>query len=132
MGAVVPLAQLPSDSQSEAIQVESTSECGSKRITVKKGGEGDKELWLELWDAKQHAGLAQSVKINDVCAKVYNDVVFGGISWSKDMTQIVFIGEIPPPKSYKNPWDLPVDDNEEKKDESKATEEHWLETKFEH
>jgi hypothetical protein len=132
VGGVIPLSQLPNDSQSEAIQVESTSECGTKRVTVKKGGEGDKELWIEIWDAKQHAGLTQAVKISDVCAKVYNDVVFGGISWSKDMSQVVFIGEIPPPKTYKNPWDLPQEEAKDKEEESKDTEEHWLETKFEH
>ena len=48
---------------------------------------------------------------------MYADAVFGSITWSKDLQKIAFVGEVTPPASYKNPWDLPEKkDDEEKKD----------------
>lgn len=52
--------------------------------------------------------------------------MFGGISWSRDLSKIAFIGEVPSPASYKNPWDLPSKPEEKKE----PTEEHWQEDKY--
>lgn len=57
---------------------------------------------------------------------MYNDVVFGGISWSRDERKIVFIGEAPEVAKFKNPFD---DAPKDSKDEGKE-EEHWQEEKF--
>ena len=68
--------------------------------------------------------------------KVYNDSVFGGITWSHDEKKICFIGEVPDPASFKNPWENKKADEEEKKGEEKKDEdkkeEHWQDEKFIH
>lgn len=89
--------------------------------------EGEKDIWIEVWSNKLNGGLSQSCKISGECSKVYADAVFGTITWSRDLSKIAFVGEVPAVASYKNPWDLPekkADDKEEKK------EEHWQEDKF--
>ena len=63
-------------------------------------------------------------------SKVYNDVVFGGISWSSDESKICFIGEKAEPASYKNYWENKKaeeggDKAEEKKKEDEKKEEHY-------
>ena len=64
--------------------------------------------------------------------KVYNDTVFGGLSWSKDSKHIVFIGEKPEVAKYK-PF---FKDEEEKKEEPKKEDgkeperEFWQDEKF--
>ena len=66
---------------------------------------------------------------------LYNDTVFGGISWSKDGNKIVFIGEQPEIATYK-PFFKDAEEEkktEEKKDsdedvkkkEEEKKEEHW-------
>ncbi len=42
------------------------------------------------------------------------DVVFGAVTWSKDLTKIAFIGEEPAVAANKNPWDLPEKEEEGK------------------
>jgi hypothetical protein len=90
--------------------------------------------------------MVSSVKVSDKVTKVYNDVVFGGISWSADETKICFVGENPEVAKYNNPWDLPEEKKEEKEEKDKASEsqkdekekkdgneekeEHWQEEKF--
>ena len=53
--------------------------------------------------------MQSSLKITTKIAKVYNDVVFGGISWSCDEQKIVFIGEEPEIAEFKNSFDAPKD-----------------------
>lgn len=65
--------------------------------------------------------------MTDKLTKVYNDSIFGIISWSKDNSKIIFIGEKPEPASYKNYWEdekeEPKKDAEEGKSEEKKEEE---------
>ena len=44
---------------------------------------------MEHWNQD---GFVTSLKLEN-CGKVYNNPVFGGISWSKDSDKIVFIAE---------------------------------------
>lgn len=61
---------------------------------------------------------------------MYADAVFGSITWSKDLQKIAFVGEVPPPASYKNPWDLPEKKDDEEKKDSDDKPEHWQEDKY--
>jgi len=81
----------------------STSKSGAKEVRFRKG---EKDTFLEVWSAK---GMQSSLKITTKIAKVYNDVVFGGISWSCDEQKIVFIGEEPEIAEFKNSFDAPKD-----------------------
>lgn len=71
---------------------------------------------------------------------VYNDSVFGGISWNRDMTKVCFIGETPEIATYK-PWfkdeEEPKPEEEEKNNDKdgekkpeEKKEEHWQDEKF--
>jgi hypothetical protein len=40
---------------------------------------------------------------------MYNDTIFGGLSWSKDNLKVTFVGETPAVSSFKNPWDKKVE-----------------------
>ena len=46
-----------------------------------------------------------SLKVTEKLAKVFNDVVFGGISWSRDESKITFVGEAPEIAAFKNPFE---------------------------
>ena len=63
--------------------------------------------------------------------KIYNDVVFGGIAWSHDESKICFIGEIPEPAAYKNPWENKKPEEEKKEEEKKEEEKKEQEKKKE-
>lgn len=65
-------------------------------------------------------------------SRVYNDTLFGGISWSADETQIAFIGEVPEVTNFKNPFDGPSVSQPATEEESKTAkpDEHWQEDKF--
>ena len=70
-------------------------------------------------------------------SKIYNDVVFGGISWSDDESKLCFIGEIPEPAAFKNPWENKKAEEEKKEaasgeEEKKAEEKKEEEKKEEH
>lgn len=127
--SVIPLNKVAADESKDLI-LESTTECATKKIIVRK--EGEKDLWIEVWSNKLNGGLVQSCKISGECTKVYADAVFGTVTWSKDLTKIAFVGEVPAPASYKNPWDLPEKKDEKKGDDEKEEqkEEHWQEDKF--
>ena len=56
-------------------------------------------------------------------SKIYNDVVFGGVSWSSDESRICFIGEKPEPASYKSPWELKKKESEEEEKKAAGAEE---------
>ena len=67
-------------------------------------------------------------------SKIYNDVVFGGVAWSDDESKVCFVGEIPEPAAYKNPWENKKTEEEEKKaaaEEEKKEEEKKEEEKKE-
>jgi hypothetical protein len=122
---VLALSQVPDDASKDTV-AESTSLCGSRKVIIRK--QGEKDLWIEVWTPELNGGLLHSCKISDKCSKVYADVVFGTIAWSPDLTKVAFVGEVPAPASYKNPWDLPKPKpDEEKKPED---EEHWQEEKY--
>ncbi len=70
-------------------------------MSVKVRKEGDKDMWIEVWSPI----FRQSIKISSETAKIYNDSIFGSLSWSKDLTKVCFIGEAAELKSYKNPWE---------------------------
>lgn len=76
----------------------------------------------------------QSCKLSAECTKVYADAVFGTVTWSRDLSKIAFVGEVPAPASYKNPWDLPEKKEEKTGDEqaekAERKEELWLEDKY--
>lgn len=107
---VVALNQVPLDENKDLI-LESTSLCGTIKVIVRK--EGEKDIWIEVWSAKLNGGFLQCCKISTECSKIYNDAVFGSVTWSRDLSKIAFVGEIPGIASYKNPWDLPVPKQEE-------------------
>lgn len=65
-----------------------------------KDSKNDKDLYLESWD---ETGYLESFKLLEVTS-VYNDSVFGGISWSKDRRSIVFISEKPETFAYNPFW----------------------------
>ena len=67
--------------------------------------EGEKDIWLEVWTSSLNGGILQSLKISGECSKVYNDSVFGGVSWAKDLSKVAFVGEVTAIATFKNPWD---------------------------
>jgi hypothetical protein len=95
-------------------------------VRFRKGIKNDKDVFIEVWSGSG-AGFVSSLKATDKLIKVYNDTVFGSISWSSDETKITFIGEVPEVANYKNPFE-----EMKKEEESKADkpEEHWQEDKF--
>ena len=102
---------------------------GEVCVRFKKGEDpkaGDKELYIEVWRADQ--GFVSSLKVNDKLAKVYNDTVFGGLSWSPDGKRIIFIGEVPPVEKF-TPF-FKDESDEKKADEGKKSDEHFQDEKF--
>jgi hypothetical protein len=122
---VVPLNQIPADESKDYLH-ESTTDCATKKIIVRK--EGEKDVWIEVWSNQLNGGLLQSCKVSGECSKIYADAVFGSITWSRDLTKVSFVGEVPAVASYKNPWDLPEKKDDEK--EEKKEPEHFQEDKF--
>ena len=96
-------------------------------LKFRKGEKNEKDLFVELW--KPHFGVVKAKKISDKVSFIYNDSVFGGISWSKDCSKIVFIGEKVEP-TYKSYW-AEEEKKEEKKEEEKKEEEKKEEAKKE-
>ena len=84
------LQKICNDENKDSI-LESQSDDCSLKVIVRK--EGEKDLWLEVWSATLNGGLLQSTKISSSCARVYNDTIFGGVSWSRDNSRVTFIGE---------------------------------------
>jgi acylaminoacyl-peptidase len=78
--------------------LESTSPSGQWQVRVRAGDKAD-ELWLEVWGAQ---GLVSSLKASDKTSKVYNDDLFGGVSWSMSEGKVCFIGEVAAPKKFKS------------------------------
>lgn len=63
---------------------------------IRKDKTDEKQLYLEQWDAD---GFISSLKLPD-CGKVYNNGVFGGISWSRASDKVVFVAERKPVSIY--------------------------------
>jgi hypothetical protein len=111
--------------QEEPATLETVSPNGQTSIRFRKGEKNDKELYLEVWTAM---GFKSSLKVNEKMNKVYNDTVFGGISWSRDQNKIVFVGEVPENEKFKPYF---RDPEEPKKEEEKTPpEEHWQDEKY--
>ncbi len=99
------LQDVPSEASSSSLILTSSSTFSHKvQVRFRKGEKNDKDLFIEVW-RDQDRGFISSRKVTDKCSKVYNDAVFGGASWSRDETKIVFIGEKPEVANYKNFWE---------------------------
>jgi hypothetical protein len=118
--SVIPLNSIALDDSKDTV-LESHSECGTRKVIVRK--EGEKDLWIEVWSDALNGGLLKTTKLSAECSKVYMDAVFGTVAWAKDLSKIAFIGEEPAVAAYKNPWDMP-----EKEEEGKAK--PWQEEKY--
>ena len=95
----------------------------------------EKDIFIEVW--KSDFGLVVAKKISDKISQVYNDAVFGSVSWSHDEKKVIFIGEKADP-TFKSYWEEPKKEEkkeEEKKEEDKKEEEkkeeHFQNEKFE-
>ena len=110
---VYPVDQLPEDNTS-GLLAQSISRSGDFCVRFRKGEKNEKDVFIEVWTTKSSNALRSTLKVTDKMAKIYNDVVFGGISWSQDESKICFIGEVPEPAAYKNHWE-PKKLEEEKK-----------------
>lgn len=94
-------------------------------------------MFVEVWDS--NGGFVSSLKVTDKLKAVYFDTLFGGISWSRDKTKIVFIGERPDIAAFKpffkdaeepKPEKKEEDKKDEEKKEEEKKEEHWQDEKF--
>ena len=137
---VYPIDTMSEDASS-GLLVQSNSPSGNLCVRFRKGEKNEKDVFVEVWTTNSSNALRSTVKVTEKMAKVYNDAVFGGISWSQDESKICFIGEVPEPAAYKNPWDAKkpeedkkTSDEESKKEESKKEEdqkeEHFQDEKF--
>lgn len=103
------------NAESGSILAESTALSGTRSVRFRKGEKNEKDVYIEVWSSSSSQALRSSLKVTDKMSKLYNDSVFGGISWSKDETKICFIAEVPEPAAYKNPWENKKPEAEEKK-----------------
>ena len=106
-------------------------------MRVRKGEKNEKDVFVEVWTTNSSHALRSTLKVSDKMAKIYNDPIFGGISWSQNESKICFIGEVPEPAAYKNLWETKkleeekkVGAEETKKEESKKKEEEKKEEHF--
>jgi len=131
-GSIMKLGNIPSEAGSNLLLVQCQSPwSGALQIRVRRGEKNEKDLFIELW----RDYLLQSRKISDKCTKVYNEVIFGGMSWARDESKVVFIGEKSEPASYKNYWEDSQPPKEEKPEEEKKKaddqkDEHWMDEKY--
>ena len=70
-----------------------------------KEGKPNNDIFIEVWNDGSSGAFESSLQVTKEVSKAFSDTVFGGISWSKDESKICFIGEVPPPASYKSPWE---------------------------
>ena len=85
------------------------------KLNFKKDTKDATAIWIELWE---RSGLRYSKKAPSL-GMVYNDAVFGGISWSRDERKVAFIGQRPEEKQFKSHF---ADPEEQKKEEEKKEE----------
>jgi len=123
------------------VLAKSTSRSGDFSVRFRKGDKNEKDVFIEVWTCNSSQALRSTLKVTDKMAKIYNDVVFGGIAWSADESKICFVGEKPEVANYKNYWDAKkptpeeeekkeATDSDKKKEEEKKDEEHWQDEKF--
>jgi hypothetical protein len=130
---LINLDQVPKEVPSSLLAETTDPLTGQYSVRFRKGEGESKDVFVEVWTDQ---GFRSSLKVTDKMTKVYNDTVFGGISWSKDSKHIVFIGEKPEVAKYK-PF---FKDEEEKKEEAKKEDkkedgkepekEFWQDEKF--
>ena len=122
-GHLQRLTTVPLDSSGSSLLLASQSPWSdSLQIRFRKGEKNDKDVYIEVWRDEDQA-LISSRKITDKCSKIYNDATFGGVSWSRDESRIVFIGEKPEPATYKNYWEDEQSEPSKKEEEKKKEEE---------
>jgi len=98
---VTPLGWAPGELEAGAA-VTSESVSGKVTLRVTKGSKPeDEDLWIEVW---RNGSLSSSLKVADKVKLVYNDALFGGLSWNANETKVCFIGEVPAPKAYSSPF----------------------------
>lgn len=88
-------------------------------LKFRKGTKEEKDIFVEVW--KPHFGLVQTKKISDKTKNIYDDSVFGSVSWSHDESKVIFIGEKQDP-TFKSYWEEAKKEEEEKKAEAKKKE----------
>ena len=76
-------------------------------------------MYIEVWASSNSMAHRSVLKVTDKMTQVYNDSIFGGISWSQDESKICFVGEAPEPATYKNHWE-PEKKEEDKKDDARV------------
>lgn len=82
--SATPLQSIPAETSN---LLSSTSQDGTTEVRFRQK---DKDIFAEVWDRR---GFVSSLKVTDKLSKVYNDLFFGGVSWSRDGRKVVFIGE---------------------------------------
>ena len=124
------MTTVPLDSSAGSLLLATQSPLNDNlQVRFRKGEKNDKDIFVEVWDDSVR-GFISSRKISDKCTKIYNDAIFGGVSWSRDCNRITFIGEKPEPPAFKNYWEdeqpIPAaktEEEEKKAEESKKEEE---------
>lgn len=101
-GSLLKLGVVPEEVG--GVVLESWSPFGDACVRVRQGAKEAKELWLELW--RGDVGLEKATKISDAAGKIYDDVVFGGVSWNRNCDKIVFVAEVNKPKAYDNAFEI--------------------------
>ena len=96
--------QMAEDANS-GLLAQSTALSGAFSVRFRKGAKNEKDVFIEVWNSHSSLAMQSCLKVSDKLSKVYNDVVFGGISWSHDESKICFVGEKPEPPSFKNHWE---------------------------
>ena len=104
-----------SEDATKSLLVQSISPSGDLCVRLRKGEKNEKDVYVEVWTTNSSLALRSTLKVTDKMAKIYNDAIFGGISWSQDESKICFIGEVPEPSAFKNPWEATKKPEEEKK-----------------
>lgn len=132
--SVLKLNSVLDNAGTESVLGQSTEpQEGQIQVKFRKGTTNEKDVFIEVWNAEK--GFVSSLKATEKLKMVYNDSIFGGISWSRDMKKVVFIGELPEIAAYKAFFkDKEEEKKEEKKEEEKKEdekkeeekkEEHW-------
>ena len=116
------LNMIQEDASPTDVPLQSISKSGQHKVIIRKD---EKDLYIEVWNDKTSGAFKSSLKVTSSMTKVFNDEVFGRISWSKDESKICFVGEVSPVAAFKSPWE---NKNAEEKKETKQEEEkeeHW-------
>lgn len=134
---VIKLNSVPAEAAGGLLAESEEPQSGNRVVRFRKGQTNDKDVFVEVWDS--NGGFVSSLKVTDKLKSVYNDTLFGGIAWSRDMTKIVFIGEKPDIAAYTPFFKDSEEPKPEKKEEEKKQdgekkeekkEEHWQDEKF--